>query len=261
MSIWEAIVLGIVQGLTEFIPVSSSGHLVLLHNVFGFPEPQLFFDTMLHLGTLIAVLIVLWQQVIDLFKPPFKKMLYLILATIPAVVYTLLFSDFMESTFTGFMLGYAFLITSLLIVVAEFVASRLQKRRELKLGGAAMMGLLQVVGTLPGVSRSGSTIAGGLMLGIDRKTVAQFSFLMSIPAIMGGVVFQSYGLLKQPEIQVDWLPTIVGTVCAAVAGYLAIKFMLALIVKKRLYGFAIYTAILGVFVLLDRYFFGLINWM
>lgn len=261
MSIWEAIVLGIVQGLTEFIPVSSSGHLVLLHNVFGFPEPQLFFDTMVHLGTLFAIVVVLWKQIVSLFKPPFKLMLYLIIATIPAVVYALAFSDFVESTFTGFMLGYAFLITSLLLVAAEFVASRLQKKRELKIGGAAAMGLLQVVGTLPGVSRSGSTIAGGLMAGLDRKTAAQFSFLMAIPAILGAVFFQGYGLLKQPEFQIDWLPTIVGTVCAAVAGYFAVKFMLALITKKRLYGFAVYTGILGLFVLLDRYVLGLVNWM
>lgn len=260
MSILEAIVLGIVQGLTEFLPVSSSGHLVLLHNVFGVSEPQLFFDTMLHLGTLVAVFIVMWEQIISLFKPPFYKMGYLIVATIPAVIYALLFNDFVERAFTGFLLGYSFLLTALLLTAAEIISARIKKRSELKTGTAAVMGLMQVVGTLPGVSRSGSTIAGGLFCGIDRKQAAAFSFLMSIPAIIGAVLFQGIKLVKEPIIDFQWLPTVIGTVCAAAAGYFAIKFMLALITRKRLYGFAVYVAVLGILVLLDKYILGIISW-
>ena len=260
MSILEAIVLGIVQGLTEFLPVSSSGHLVLLHNVFGVAEPQIFFDTMLHLGTLVAVVVVMWKEIISLFKPPFHKMGYLIIATVPVVIYTLLFNDFVEHVFTGVFLGYSFLITAVLLTGAELIASRMQRRRELKSGSAAVMGLLQVVGTLPGVSRSGSTIAGGLICGLDRKKAASFSFLMTVPAIIGAVLYHGYDMVKQTDVVIEWAPTIIGTLCAAVSGYFAVRLMLALIQKKRLYGFAIYVAILGAFVLLDRYVFGLIGW-
>lgn len=260
MSILEAIVLGIVQGLTEFLPVSSSGHLVLLHNVFGIAEPMLFFDTMLHAGTLIAVFIVLRQQILLIFKPPFYKMWYLVVATIPAVVYVLLLNDFAESMFTGYLLGYSFLLTAALLFAAEIVAARLKRKREIKTGVSVVMGLLQVVGTLPGVSRSGSTIAGGLACGVDRKQCAAFSFLMSIPAILGALLFQSIKLVKEPMVNINWSATVVGTLCAAIAGYFAVKFMLALITRKRLYGFAIYVAVLGVLVLLDRYLIGLISW-
>jgi len=137
MSILEAIVLGVVQGLTEFLPVSSSGHLVLLHNIFGVTQPQLFFDTMLHIGTLAAVVIVMREQIIALFKPPFYKMGYLIAATIPAVIYALLFDDFAESAFTGYLLGFSFLFTALLLFAAEIVSVKINKRREIKTGVAA----------------------------------------------------------------------------------------------------------------------------
>ena len=260
MSILEAVVLGIIQGLTEFLPVSSSGHLVLLSNVFGIASEHLFFELMVHVGTLIAVAVVMRKQIIELFKPPFKKMAYLIIATIPAVAYTLLFSDFAKGAFSGYLLGYAFLLTALLLTAAELISARMPKRSEFKAGSAAVMGLMQVVGTLPGVSRSGWRIACGLLCGIDRKQAAGFSFLMSVPAIIGAALYEAYGLVKAPEIHIDWIPTIIGTACAAVSGYFAIRFMLALITKKRLYGFAIYVAALGVFVLLDRFVLRLIVW-
>ena len=115
------------------------------------------------------------------------------------------------------------------------------------------MGLMQVVGMLPGVSRSGATISGGLAYGIDRREAAGFSFLMSIPAILGATLFQGYDVLGAGTVSIDWLATIVGTICAAVSGYIAIRFMLALIRRKKLYGFAVYVAALGIFVLLDQY--------
>jgi undecaprenyl-diphosphatase len=260
MSILESIVLGIVQGLTEFLPVSSSGHLVLLQNVFGFSEPQLFFDTMLHLGTLVAVVIVMWKSILQLFRRPFNKLLYLVIATIPAVVATLLFGDFLESTFTGVYLGYEFLLTALILVLAEVISKRVRKRRPVNAGSAAIMGTMQALSIFPAVSRSGATIAGALACGIERREAAAFSFLMSIPAILGSVALQGYEIFKASSIPTDWLPTIIGMVCAAVAGYFAIKFMIALISRKRLYGFAIYVAILGILVLLDQNVFGLINW-
>lgn len=260
MSILESIVLGIVQGLTEFLPVSSSGHLVLLQNAFGISEPQLFFDTMVHLGTLFAVVAVMWKSIIELFKKPFSKMLYLIIATIPAVIVGVVFKKFFEGAFSGIYLGFGFLFTACVLSISEILSKKSRAQRDIKAGSALAMGVMQAIAIFPGASRAGSTIAGGLAFGIDRKKAASFSFLMSIPVILGSVLLQSYEVLKSDMLNVTWLPTIIGTVCAAVAGYFAVKFMLALIVRKRLYGFAIYVAILGVFVLLDQYLLGIINW-
>ena len=267
MGILEAIALGIVQGLTEFLPVSSSGHLVLLQKIFGVAqlegatEPWLMlFDTMLHVGSLVAVIVVMWKDIIGLFKKPFSTLLYLILATIPAVVFALLFKDFFNGAFGGQYLGYAFLLTALLLTLSEIIAKRIGNRRELKAGSALAMGLMQVVGMLPGVSRSGSTIAGGLACGVERQKVARFSFLMSIPAIIGASMFQGYDAIKSADLTIDWVPLILGMACAAITGYIAIRFMLALISKKRLWGFAIYVAILGAFVLLDQTLLHIINW-
>jgi undecaprenyl-diphosphatase len=263
MGILESIVLGIVQGLTEFLPVSSSGHLVLLQKIFeklGSPiNTALFFDTMLHLGTLIAVVVVMWKEIIDLFRKPFHNLLYLVIATIPAVIFALLFKKFIDSTFGGYYLGYAFLLTAVILTLSELIANSVTRKKELKSGAALTMGIMQCVGIFPGVSRSGSTIAGGLAYGVDREKAAKFSFLMSIPAIIGANILQGYEAIKS-AVDIQWLPVIIGTVCAAVAGYAAVKFMLALIQRKKLYGFAIYVAVLGAFVLLDRYIFHIINW-
>ena len=260
MHILESIVLGIVQGLTEFLPVSSSGHLVLLQNIFGISEPQLFFDTMLHLGTLVAVVAVMWTDIFDLFRKPFSKLGYLIIASIPAVVFVLLFKDFFEGTFSGIYLGYGFLFTAFILTLSETLAKRSRKKRPLSAGSAVVMGVMQGIAIFPGISRAGSTIAGGLLSGLDRKKAASFSFLMSIPVILGSVILQGYDILKDSSISIDWAPTIIGTVCAAISGYFAVKFMLALIQRKRLYGFAIYVVVLGIYVLLDQYLLHMINW-
>jgi len=267
MGILEAIALGIVQGLTEFLPVSSSGHLVLMQKIFGTAalegttNPQLlFFDTMLHIGTLIAVVIVLWEDILGLFKKPFNTLLYLIVATIPAVIFALFLNDFIEHAFGGHYLGYAFLFTALLLVAAELIAKRVGNRRELRLGSATVMGVMQAIAILPGISRSGSTLAGGLACGVERQKTARFAFLMSIPAILGAALLNGYTLTQSAGFSIDWAPLIAGMVCAAITGYIAIRFMLALISKKRLWGFAIYVAAVGAFVLLDQYILHTISW-
>ncbi len=267
MGILEAIALGIVQGLTEFLPVSSSGHLVLVQKIFGVAALEgasdpwlLFFDTMLHLGTLLAVAIALWKDILGLFKKPFNTLLYLIIATIPAVIFTLLFKDFIEEAFGGQFLAYEFLFTALILIVCELIAKRVGNRRDLSAGSATLMGVMQAIAILPGISRSGSTIAGGLACGVERQKVARFAFLMSGPAIIGAVLFQGYDVVKTGDFTIQWAPLIVGTICAAITGYIAIRFMLALISKKRLWGFAIYVAALGLFLLADQYLLHLINW-
>lgn len=257
MGILEAIVLGVVQGLTEFLPVSSSGHLVLFQNIFGIEGDMLFFDTMLHVGTLAAVVVVLRKDILAILRHPIQKLTgMLIVATVPAVIFALLFNDFFTGAFEGGYLAFGFILTALLLSLAEMISEAiLKKKNHVAYGDAAFMGVLQAVAIMPGVSRSGSTLVGGLLCGIDRNMAARFSFLMSIPVILGSLVLQSYELVSEGATQVFLAPTIVGTLCAAASGYFAVRFMLNLISKKKLYGFAIYVAALGALVLLDQLVF------
>lgn len=255
MTVWIAMLLGLVQGLCEFLPVSSSGHLVLLHNLFGIEEGALFFTTMLHVGTLIAVFVVYRQQIWDMLCQPFsRKVGLLVLATIPTVIIALLFEDFFEDAYEGSLLGVGFLLTAIILTVSDRLSHRPErKKRKLKWGSALFIGTMQGIAILPGVSRSGSTIAGALCTGISKKTAADFSFLLSIPAILGSVVLQVPDIVSGGIGDVNWLCVIAGMVTAAVSGYFAIRFMLHLITKKRLTGFAIYVAVLGILVLIDQF--------
>lgn len=256
MSIFVALILGIVQGLTEFLPVSSSGHLVLFQKIFNIEGDMLFFDTLLHVGTLVAVVVVLWGEILEILKNIFgKKTWLLVVATIPAVVAALLFEDLIAESFEGTYLGIGFIITSLLLIGSELLfANRKAKKSEVGYPEAGAMGLLQAFAILPGISRSGATLSAGLGMGVERSAATKFSFLMTIPVILGSVVFQGYDLIKTGVGDaIPILPTIVGVVAAAVSGFVAVKGMLKIVRSKKLYGFAIYTAILGAFVLLDQF--------
>jgi len=271
MSVIEAVILGVVQGLTEFLPVSSSGHLVLLQKIFNIKEPSLFFDTMLHAGTLTAVFVVLWKDIWEILKKPFQKLtLFLIIATVPAVIAALLFKDSIESIFiSAKFLGWCFLFTTVLLVTAEILSRRKTNSVNLKTADsmnwidAVIIGLMQAVAIPPGISRSGATISGALFRGLDRDFAARFSFLLSIPAILGAVVLQAKDLLQgsaaaetavtSAQTSVNAGAVIAGTITAAFVGFFAVKFMLKIIREKSLYGFAIYTGVLGVLVLLDQY--------
>jgi undecaprenyl-diphosphatase len=267
MNIFNAIILGIVQGLTEFLPVSSSGHLVLLQKIFKIQEPSLFFDTMLHLGTLIAVMTVLWKDIFEILKKPIQKLTgFLIIATIPAVIAALLFKDAIEEIFvSGKFLGICFLITAALLVSAELLSRRNKNANPTSEGqdenGAKMtwlhalfIGVMQALAIPPGISRSGATISGSLFCKLDRGFAARFSFLMSIPAILGAVVMQTKELVKHGSAaegaHFGTTAIIVGTITSAVVGFFAVKFMLKIIKEKSLFGFAIYTGVLGVVVLI-----------
>ena len=269
MNIFEGILLGILQGLTEFLPVSSSGHLVLFRGLLGIEGEFLFFDTMLHVGTLAAVCLVFYKDIVKILKKPFQKLTYMLaLATVPAVLFTLLFDGFFEGAFEGKYLGFGFLMTSLVLTLSEklFDLYKLSgvysegKRKKLPdYKEALIMGVAQGFAIVPGLSRSGSTIAGGIISKVEREGAARFSFLMSIPAILGSVVLQSFDLIKNgaPEGLFFW-PTFFGTIFAAVSGFFAIRFMYNLVKTKKLYGFAIYTAILGALVILDQFVFNFV---
>ena len=270
MNVLYAILLGIVQGLTEFLPVSSSGHLVLLKKLFGINAPGLFFDTMLHLGTLIAVFVVLWKDIWEILKKIIQPLtLFIIIGTIPAVIFALIFGDIIENAFdTGKYLGFCFLITSALLITAEFLAKQGHAKKEhpgsfknaqnMKWYDALVIGIIQAVALAPGISRSGATISGALSRKLDRDFTARFSFLLSIPAILGALVFQAKDLFngakcaEQAGNNIGTAAILAGTITAAGVGFFAVKFMLKIIREKSLYGFAIYTGVLGFLIILDQ---------
>ena len=262
MSIFNAIILGIIQGLTEFLPVSSSGHLVLLQNIFGITEGSLFFGTMLHAGTLAAVFIVLWKDIWAILKKPVQPLTgYIILGTIPAVAAALLFGDVIEHAFeTGQFLGFCFLATSILLVTAERLSrhnGNLKKPEEMTWRDSLVVGIMQAFAIIPGISRSGATITSALSRKLDRDFAARFSFLLSIPAILGAVVLHTKDLVvgtgETSGESIGAAAVIAGTVTAAIVGYFAIKLMLKIVREKSLYGFAIYTGVLGALVLVDQF--------
>jgi len=258
MGIIESIILGIVQGLTEFLPVSSSGHLVLMQRIFGMSEPQLFLDVMLHFGTLLAVVVVLWKDIVEIFKNILgKKTWLLVVATIPAVIATVLFKDFFEQTFGGEYLGIEFIITGILLTVGEsmYESVSMRKYNDINFVDAIFLGIMQAVAIFPAVSRSGAALAGGLMRRMERKTAAKFVFLMSVPGILGAFVMEGADAVKAGLSNVDWVGTGLGVIFAFIAGFIAVKFMIAFVSQKKLYGFAIYTLVLGTLVVLDQYIF------
>lgn len=260
MSILQAAILGLVQGLAEFLPISSSGHLILARAVMGISDEAaatgvyIMLDVLLHAGTLLAVLVVFWKDWWAILKNPFKSktLLLLFIASLPSLLAVVLLGDIIDSFFTGWFLGVSFLITAVFMLIAEKSSQRAAKWAEHPEGKhAVVMGLMQAIALLPGVSRSGSTLMGGVTSGLNRKSAAKFSFMMSAPAILGSLVFEGKDAIEQGYLQqLALVPTIVGVVVAAVSGYLAIRFMLRLINKVSLNWFALYVALLGLVILL-----------
>ncbi len=257
MSIIEAIVLGIVQGFSEFLPISSSGHLVLLQRFFGINEGALSFTVALHIATLLAVIVVFWNKIIEIVKNPFSKLpLYIILGTIPFGILGLIFNEWIESFFeTGATLGVGFIFTGLVLMYAEKAGNNKRKMEDMNVKDPLIIGTAQAVAMLPAVSRSGMTISAALVLGIERKTAADFAFLLSIPAILAPAALDIYRMLKTEENAIAVIgaePFIFGMLFAAVSGFLAVKTMLKLIQKQKLRYFSYYLWGIGTLVLLDQ---------
>lgn len=276
MNVIHAVVLGLIQGLAEFLPISSSGHLLLAQAAFGIPDASLLMTILLHVGTLAAVLTVFWRDWWEMLKNPFKNHVFwmLVLASLPALVAALLLGDMLDNLFanpaTHWYVGIFFLCTAALLVVAERFGrhpmpvgrhARKQDVGEVKTSQALAMGVMQGVALLPGVSRSGSTIVGGMLSGLNRATAAKFSFMMSVPAILGSLVFEGKDLIEtglSGAFAEGWAAPLIGVVVAAVSGYLAIRWMLKLIQKVSLNWFALYVGVLGLLVLADHFFFHLV---
>ncbi len=245
LEIWQAIILGLVQGLAEFLPISSSGHLILMREIMGVEGEFLFFDVMMHVGTLLAVFIFFFKDLIALFKPPFKTIGLIIVASIPAIIVGFTCNDLIEGIFSsGKYLCFFFLATAILMMVTEWLAKRQQdKTQPLNIKTAVAMGLMQGVGVFPGISRSGSTIFGGVVAKTDREQVAKFSFFMSIPVILGSAFLE---LLDVNFAGTDWVVVFVGMATSFISGMLAIRLMMKVIAKANYKWFALYLAVLSV---------------
>lgn len=265
MSVIEALILGLVQGLTEFLPISSSGHLVLFQKILNLSEGTVTFDVMVHLATLIAVVAVMRKDVIAMIRKPFSKLtLLVVVGTIPAGLMGVLFQDTIKDLFkTGKSLGFEFLFTGLVLWYAESVRSRNKEVAQTSYGDALVVGVAEGLAILPAVSRSGLTLAGALMRGLSREFALKFSFLMSIPIILCSALPDINDMVKgtagSPEA-LGLLPMLVGMVAAAISGYLAIRFMLKVFAKTSLKVFSYYVFILGALVLADQFIFHIINW-
>lgn len=249
MEIWQAIVLGAVQGLAEFLPVSSSGHLILLQHWFGIRDNVVFYSVMLHVGTLIPVVVVLWKEIIGLFKKPFNKLWYLVLASVPAGVIGIVFSFVfdLDALFSEniWLLAVTFAFTAAELIFAELRCKRNVLDKAINAKTAFIMGCGQAVGVLPGISRSGTTISAGCLAKVDRGQNANFTFLMSIPIILAAVLMESIGCIKEGGIgDISVEPLIFGIITAMVCGYIAIKFMLKIIKKANYKWFSVYLALL-----------------
>ncbi|NCC17090.1 MAG: undecaprenyl-diphosphate phosphatase [Clostridia bacterium] len=263
MQIFEAIILGFVQGLTEFLPVSSSGHLVLFQNLFGIHEATQAFTILLHVATLIAVFIYYWRDIWALICHPFQRTtLLLITGTIPTVLIALLFNDTFESIFgAGKFIGFNFILTGLILLYADTRKSGKKKIRNLSLFDSLVVGTLQGVAILPAVSRSGMTISASLARGMDRENAARYSFLLSIPAILGGMVLTIKDMITGEVVlteAIGTIPMIIGFITAAVSGYFAIRFMVNIIKNGKLKWFSVYVFILGSVLILDQFFLHMI---
>lgn len=253
MSVFIALILGIIQGLTEFLPVSSSGHLVLLQKIFNISNNVILFDIILHLGTLLAVVIVFRKSIISLIKNPFsKKMKFLIVGSIPTFLIALLFKDFFTNAFSGNLLFVGFFITAILLLIASIIDKKYKNNKPMKYKYILTMGLFQGFAILPGLSRSGSTITSSIVLGVNKEEALEYSFLLSIPIILASLVYE---LIFSPISLASFniLPFVIGFIASAIFGFLSIKFMIKLVKSNSYKYFAVYLIILSVFLVLNQF--------
>jgi undecaprenyl-diphosphatase len=268
MNIVQALILGIVQGATEFIPISSSGHLVLVPWLLNWPEPGLVFDTIVHWGTLVAVLAIFWHDIVALARAWASSLVernpsgrasgrsldqtearlawLIIVGTLPAALIGFVWEDFFESLF-GSPGGVAalLLVTGAILALSERLGKRQRSMSELNWLDSVLIGLAQSLAIAPGISRSGATIAMGLLRGVKREAAARFSFLLATPIIFGAGLLQLVELLQAGTGGVQLPSLIIGFLAAAISGYLCIRFLLAYLQQGRLYVFAAYCWLAG----------------
>lgn len=264
VGLFEALVLGIVQGMTEFLPVSSSGHLVLLPAALGWDSPSLVFDTTVHLATLLAVVAVFWHDLCGMIvawwqglwrRQPLKATesrlaWFVILGTVPGILTGLFLEKTFESLFASTSaVGFFLLLTALLLVLAEVLGRRRRELTGIKWLDGLLVGIGQACAISPGLSRSGTTMSVGMFLGLTREAAARFSFILAVPIIAGAGLAQLAKLVSQGGLSAEAPLLIVGFIAAAVSGYGAIRLFLAYLRKRPLYPFAAYCVLVGILAL------------
>lgn len=288
MNIAETIFLGIVQGIAEFLPVSSSGHLAIFKNIFGLQEMGITFDVLLHLGTLLAVFLVYWKDIkkliidgigiiVDCFrniitfirckihktKPQYIKVinstyrrfaLLIIVSTIPTGIIGILASDLIESVSAGLIIpGICLLITGVLLLISDSIESGMKKIADTSYKNAIIIGIAQGFATLPGISRSGTTITACLLSKFDRSYAVKYSFIMSIPAILGAAIVELKDIGSENLSSGLLINYLIGMVVAAVVGYISIKTMLIVVRNKKFKYFAYYCFLAGTFAIVGNF--------
>jgi undecaprenyl-diphosphatase len=270
MNIIETIFLGIIQGLTEFLPISSSGHLVLFQHLLGFRKPELLLDCSLHFGTLVAICIYFRADLYRMIEQTgrfvgaflFRRnrlpsegisdytslALWVLVGSIPTACIGLLFRDFFEGLFASVTVVAVMLIfTGLILASTRIAAKGYGRRNRVGLLASLAVGTAQGLAIIPGISRSGTTIACGLLFGLDRDLAGRFSFILSIPAIFGALVLQ---LFDETKGSVETVPLIVGAVVSTLVGLMSLKILMRLVRQGHLFYFAPYCWVLGIVVMI-----------
>ena len=255
MTIEQALFLGVVQGLTEFFPVSSSGHLVFFQSLFGLKDPPIFFDVLLHLGTLLAVVVFFRDDILKILEAVKegltgkkesssgrKLLIWIIVSSIPTGIMGFLFKDWFESVFASpKLVGGMLLVTGMVLWLTRFVRGKERGAGKMNWKDALLIGIGQGVAIIPGISRSGATISTGLFCGLDRELSGKFSFLLSIPAILGATVLEFRKIESSSEIVISLL----GTGAAFCVGLLALRLLMPVIRQGQLFRFAYYCWAVG----------------
>ena len=277
MTYLQAVILGLVQGLAEFLPISSSGHLAILENFFGIKEDSmLFFAVMLHFGTLLSVFVVFWKDIVELFKEliltikdligrkglrlderPIRKLgVMIIVSCIPTAIIGFAFGDIFEGIYSKpILIGVMFIITGLLLLAAETWGGGNRNINNLNYRNSIFIGIVQGLAIIPGISRSGSTLFASLLCKLDREFAVKFVFLISIPTILGSFILELPDGLKEGVTGQMWGPVIVGMLVAFLSGLFAVKVMLKVVANKKLKYFSIYLFVLAAAVI----FYSVIN--
>lgn len=254
MEIFKSILLGVIQGLTEFLPISSSGHLVIVQKLMGFKSSQLTLNVFLHFGTLIPVIIIFWQDIRRLltFKKDRRHLTWLIfIGAIPTGLIGIFFEDFFVQLFSSTLItGFMLIITGLLLYLAERLSNTSKNIADFKYHNAIIVGIAQGLAIIPGISRSGSTIVGSLLQGLNREEAARYSFLLSVPVIFGAGLLQTKETLTTGLTGISWNSIIAGTFAAAIAGYFAIKYLLHILRTGSLIIFSYYCWTIGLLVII-----------
>jgi undecaprenyl-diphosphatase len=260
LDILNATILGLVQGLSEFLPISSSGHLVLAAHILNFQEEGIAFEVFVHFGTLLSVFVAFRKELAQMIIAPYaiwikkennpelKEYLnwdfYVIIGTIPAVIIGLFFKDQIESLFSSVLLVLIMLsITGTIMIISRFLPVA---DKPLKKSNSLIIGIAQAFAIMPGISRSGSTIVTALAFGINREKAAKFSFILSIPAVLGATILKTKDLLAMPPAQSEIVQLIIGAIAAFISGYFAIIWLIDMVKRGKLEWFGYYCFLVSI---------------